>query len=41
MNIKQEINLSRNLYNVNVIKSVVATNFIYQNQKIKTIQFSQ
>ena len=32
INIKQEINLSRNLFNVNIIKSVVATNFIYQNK---------
>ena len=35
MNIKQEINLSRNLYNVNVIKSVVATNFIYESKDKK------
>lgn len=32
INIKQEINLSRNLFNVNIIKSVVATNFIHQNK---------
>ena len=35
INIKQEINLSRNLFNANIIKSVVATNFIYETKDKK------
>ena len=34
-NTKQELNLSRNLYNINIIKSLNATNFQYQIEKNK------